>query len=215
MVFTHPCGPWGNWSRLNLWKGGKAADTVIEARRLNRPILKLVNDTIVARCKRGRHVFCEHPAGSEGWLQPEMEGVRALVADGTLMVVKAHGCTMGYQDSVSGLPRKKPIEFVTSMVAAVEIFDGYLCPGNHVHEPLKGGNSNGPRTFEAATWPDKLDDLVSKVIFQQALIEDGLSVSEAFPVLGPPNAAPQPVRRKRRRAVAPLPEAPPADSFKP
>jgi hypothetical protein len=192
-----------------LWKGGRAADTVNEARRLNRPILRLVNNSIVARVKRGRHVFCEHPAGSEGWLQPEMAEVRGLVADGTLMIVKAHGCALGYCDSISKLPHKKPIEFVTSMVAALEIFDGYLCPGDHTHEPLKGGNSNGPRTFQAATWPDLLDDLVSKVIFQQALIEDGLYVAESFPALERPNAPPPPHRRKRRRAVpALLPEVP-------
>ena len=31
-VLTHPCGPWGNWSRFNMSKGGPAEATVLSLR---------------------------------------------------------------------------------------------------------------------------------------------------------------------------------------
>ena len=36
-TFSHPCGPWGAWSRFNLARGGAAADTVLSAREATRP----------------------------------------------------------------------------------------------------------------------------------------------------------------------------------
>ena len=56
----------------------------------------------------GRHVICEHPRGSESWIQPEFAGAHRLIRDGHLYYVKCHGCALGYRDSESGLPYLKP-----------------------------------------------------------------------------------------------------------
>ena len=74
LVLTQPCGPWGNWSRFNLQRGGKAALTVGEAREQGRKILRFVNDTVVQRVKHKRHT-CLHRAAP--W-QPMVGRTRAL-----------------------------------------------------------------------------------------------------------------------------------------
>ena len=88
-VITHPCGPWGNWSRFNMSKGGPAEATVLSLREEWRPLLKLVNRTIVDRVKAKRHVFVgqplrfwQHsrawiwggPKADRRWLSPRAQG---------------------------------------------------------------------------------------------------------------------------------------------
>ena len=60
-MYTQPCAPWGSWSRSDIAKDGKSAETVLEKREQHRPILKGVNDSVVDRMARGRHVFLEEP----------------------------------------------------------------------------------------------------------------------------------------------------------
>ena len=114
LILTQPCGPWGNWSRFNLHRGGKAAFTVEAAREQGRKILKFVNDTVVQRIKNKRHVFIEQPRGSQWLDEPELSGVRALLDSGDLVAISADGCQLGYMDRDSGLPHCKPMVFVTS-----------------------------------------------------------------------------------------------------
>ena len=79
------------------------------------------------RVKAKRHVFVEQPSGSSWLDEPELEGVRALIQSGDLIVIKAHGCQLGYEDADSGLPHFKPSTYVTSMIAAESLFqDSFL-----------------------------------------------------------------------------------------
>ena len=55
-VLTFPCGPWGNYSRINMAKGGPAEQTAMQRREEQRPVLKLVNQLVTQRLKAGRHV---------------------------------------------------------------------------------------------------------------------------------------------------------------
>jgi hypothetical protein len=59
VVISGPCGPWGEWSRCNLKKGGAARDTVMEARALGRPVLNSICRAVLHRLARCRHVFLE------------------------------------------------------------------------------------------------------------------------------------------------------------
>lgn len=57
LVLTQPCGPWGNWSRFNLTRGGKAAETVLHQQQEGRKICKNVNEIAFHRLRMKRHVF--------------------------------------------------------------------------------------------------------------------------------------------------------------
>eukprot|EP00435_Cladocopium_sp_Y103_P024701 s85_g6.t1 len=94
-VITQPCGPWGNWSRFNLAKGGQAALTVLELRAQGRSILKLVAKVIVGRVKAKRHVFIEQPVGSSWLEEEELAEVVELISDGILIQIRVDGCQVG------------------------------------------------------------------------------------------------------------------------
>ena len=166
LVITQPCGPWGNWSRFNLAKGGAAAQ-----RTEGRKILKMVNKTVVDRLKMKRHVFLEQPRGSQWLDEPEMADVKALIDSGDLLMFEVDGCCVGYIDFETGLPNLKPSIYVTSMIAAESILSGLKCSRTHQHQPLEGANAFGLRTAQAAEWPTKLNKLVMDLVLQQAAIE--------------------------------------------
>jgi hypothetical protein len=169
-VITHPCGPWGSWSKFNIARGGSAAETVLSLREDSKPLLALVNKVIKDRVKAKRHVFVEQPYGSESIEKPEMADVRALVEDGSLLALKVDGCQVGYKDRENGLPNKKPSFYLTTMMAAESIFSECVCNCSQ-HQPLEGANKYGPRTAQAAEWPRQLDQLVLECAIQQAHIE--------------------------------------------
>ena len=200
LVITQPCGPWGNWSRFNLARGGQHAITIEELRKDGRHILRLVNKTIVDRVKAKRHVFVEQPRLEE----PELEGVRKLLDSGDRIPLRVDGCQVGYHDAQSGLPHMKPSRYVTSMLAAESVFQHRHCPHDHQHEHLEGRNAFGSRTLQAAEWPQELNKLVYDLILQQAAIENTATVgiAEAYPAEVRPaeqQAGRTPKRRKKGR----------------
>ncbi len=119
-VVTHPCRPWSKWSQLNLAKGGKAAETVEAAREHARPLLKQVNKMVCRHLSVDRHVFLEHPADSLAWEQPEMDAILQHLESGKLMYIRCDGCALGYRDRESGLPYRKSMGIVTSMVSTIQ-----------------------------------------------------------------------------------------------
>ena len=203
LVITHPCGPWGNWSRFNLAKGGTAAVTIEHLRTEGHEVLKTVNKTVKDRVRAQRHVFLEQPLGSQSLEEPEMADVRRLLDEGSLMFIKVDGCVVGYKDSESGLPHKKPSYYVTSLVSAETLFSTCQCDGSHQHEILEGANKFGSRTAQASVWPHQLNEMVITAMLQQREIETTAfrGVHEAFPAEAPstPASAPQQKRRKPRR----------------
>ena len=202
-VITHPCGPWGNWSRFNLAKGGQAAATVVENREATKPLLKLVNKTVKDRVKAKRHVFIEQPLGSESLHEPEMADVLEMAKDGRLIFIQVDGCSVGYKDKESGLPHKKPSYYITSMVAAESVFQHCFCDRSHEHQPLEGNNKFGSRTSQAAEWPQQLNKLVLEAIIQQSAIEKKSlqAVEESYPaeVRQVPDQGSGPNKRQRKR----------------
>ena len=163
-VVTFLCGPWGSWVRFNLHKGG-AASTVERAREATRPLLRLSDEIIDARIRRGRHVLVEQPAGSIVFDLPEMARARAHLESGKLMEAWPHGCFPDYVDAESGLAHKKPMRFLTTSVALLwdALSSGCRrCDGRHRHQELAGSNAQSCRTTQAAEWPDGLDGLALK-----------------------------------------------------
>ena len=121
-VLTQPCGPWGNWSRFNIAKGGSAEITVQRLREDGRPVLSAVNKTVRDRVKANRHIFLEQPLGSQVLEEPEMSDVKRMVEDGTLLYLVVDGCMVGYKDAVTGIPHRKSSFYITSMLVAESVF---------------------------------------------------------------------------------------------
>lgn len=214
VVITHPCGPWGNWSRFNLAKGGQAAETILGLREDNRPVLKTVNKLVRDRVRGRRHVFLEQPLGSKSLEEPEMADVKKLVEDGELLFIVVDGCMVGYKDAESKKPYYKPSYYLTTMIAAESVFHGLRCDRSHQHEPLEGNNMYGSRTKQASVWPHQLNQLVVNCVVQQADIEKNAatSVSEAFPAEVrrlPDQGGRRPKRRRGRVATLTGTAAPP------
>ena len=199
LVITHPCGPWGNWSRFNLARGPPASLTIEELREESLGVLKTVNKTVRDRIRAKRHVFLEQPLGSQSLDEPEMADVKKLIEDGSLMFITVDGCMVGYMDSESRLPHKKPSYYITSMVAAESVFAGCKCSGDHQREVLEGSNCFGRRTAQASVWPHKLNQLVITTILQQQEIENAAikNTYEAFPA--EKREAPGGEARRRKR----------------
>eukprot|EP00434_Breviolum_minutum_P011223 symbB.v1.2.009904.t1/scaffold605.1/size182108/4 len=203
-VITHPCGPWGNWSRFNIAKGGSTAETVLHLREESRPLLKTVNKIVKDRIRAKRHVFIEQPLGSESLEEPEMADVKKMLEEGVLVMIVVDGCMVGYIDRESGLPHKKPSYYITSLVTAEETFKCCRCSGNHEHQPLEGANKFGSRTAQAAEWPSTLNRMVIDCIVQQSAVEKSIAStveSEAFPAERRPADQPDepPLTKRRRR----------------
>ncbi len=183
LVITHPCGPWGNWSRFNLAKGGSAAETVMLLREENRPVLATVNKVVKDRVRAQRHIFLEQPLGSQSLDEPEMSDVKNMVEEEKLIFIRVDGCMVGYVDAESKKPHFKPSYYLTTMIAAENIFEHLRCDGGHEHEPLEGANCFGQRTAQPAEWPMKLNRLVLESVIQQSEIEKNAAanIAEAFP----------------------------------
>ena len=84
-------------SRWNMSQGGKAAQTVLARRDHERPILQLVNDTVVTLVtKQSAHVIIESPRGSQYLEEREMSGVRKLIDEGVLHRIFFDRCAIKY-----------------------------------------------------------------------------------------------------------------------
>jgi hypothetical protein len=76
---------------------------------------------------------------------------------GGLVLIKVHGCQLGYEDAETGLPNFKPSEYVITMIVAGSIFKFAQFDGSHAHQPLERANCFGQRAKQASRrWSDKL-----------------------------------------------------------
>ena len=88
---------------------------------------------------------------------------------------------LGYADSVTGLPYKKPCKLVASMDAALEVFAGCKCDRSHSRELMEGPSGLGQRTLQTPVWPEELDRLVIHSVIKQAEFDNDNADYDAFP----------------------------------
>ena len=161
-VITHPCGPWGNWSRFNIAKGGSTAETVLQPSRREPTFAEDRSNKIVKdRIRAKRHVFIEQPLGSESLEEPEMADVKKMLEEGVLVMIVVDGCMVGYIDRESGLPHKKPFilyHFVGHCWR--KLSNAADVPGTMNTNHLKEQTSSVSRTAQAAEWPSTLNRMV-------------------------------------------------------
>ena len=108
---SFPCSPWGGPSRINMFVGGKARETVMRQREESRKHLALTAQVCATHVRRGRHVLIEQPMGSLAMQQPEMQPIIDLREKGDIFLVRCYGCQLGYRDAQTGISYAKPMEF--------------------------------------------------------------------------------------------------------
>ncbi|CAK0863333.1 unnamed protein product, partial [Prorocentrum cordatum] len=180
LVVSHPCSPWGNWSRFNMARCPETERKILAKREANRPILRQVGSSVDSRVRRGFHVALEHPQGSEAFDQPEMSRIRSLLDKGIPRKVTFDGCQVGCHDAESGLAHRKPMMINATMDTLVEALSDKKCSCTQ-HEQLKGRNKFGPRTLQAAQWPEELNHIVARSIVQQAIVDNAADTDWQFP----------------------------------
>ena len=95
----------------------------------------------VAQLRAGRHFIAEHPQGSDLWKMLVWQTI--LNTEGVVSVL-VHQCMAGLIGPRSGLPIKKPTEFVASDEALIKHLHGLICNGRHQHAQLDARERGGP-----------------------------------------------------------------------
>ena len=99
----------------------------------------------------------EHPHAASSWKHRAME---RLLARPNVIYTKADQCQYGLQGQ-SGLPQRKRTGFATNSEAISQALCK-LCPGNHEHEVIIGGN----RSQRSQVYPEKLRAAILKAYSQ-------------------------------------------------
>eukprot|EP00435_Cladocopium_sp_Y103_P059905 s740_g21.t1 len=133
VVCSPPCGPFCQIQSLNFPK--MATERVMRIVGEGLQHLR----TAARVCKRqhlkGKFFVLEHPRGSKAWLEEEIEELKQM--DG-VFVCKFDMCQFGMR--VKDKLNKKPTTILTnSEEIALQL--NRVCPGDHEHESLMGGNA--------------------------------------------------------------------------
>ena len=134
------CGPWGNFSRLNMSKSSKTADTIQAKRKHERKHLRLCNELFLHQMVVGGHFHMEQPLGSELIHQPEVRDIRL----GTLCTT-FDMCEVGKllapaatkQRRGNNFLRKRTTVYTTSPLFH-RSFDHRYCQRRHDHTRIEG-----------------------------------------------------------------------------
>ena len=134
------CGPWGNFSRLNMSKGQRTAEQIQAKRRHEKVHLRLCNELFLHQMVVGGHFHMEQPQGSELIYQPEVRDVRLgtlcttfdMCEVGRLLAPKSMKQRRG-----NNYLRKRTMVFTTSPLFH-RAFDHRYCQKNHDHVKIEG-----------------------------------------------------------------------------
>lgn len=128
------CGPWGNFSRLNLCRGENTRAKILSDRKVQRQYLELCNEVYNYQTRHGQHFYMEQPQGSEVFEQEEV----ADITRGTLCSV-FDMCEVGKLRMPKGnnFLRKRSVVRTTSRELH-ESLDARYCNRRHKHQPIEG-----------------------------------------------------------------------------
>ena len=119
-----PCGPWTQWTNMNLHRHGEDFAKKLEAEReRSRKMLRRFCRLAKAVSKSGGRVTFEWPRFCSGWSLKEL---RALIRDVNMHLVDFDGCQVGLCDD-SGVPFLKRWRIATSCGRTARLFSGLRC----------------------------------------------------------------------------------------
>ena len=145
--FSWPCSPWCAWSRMNIAKGGSAAEKVLTMRGRQRVFLRLVEQAWALQQMLGGHAHAENPMTSEAWQE--------LVL-GPVFEADFHMCAVGLRCPKTKGPVLKPTRILTSDSKLAAELSQYRCPGHKGHQHLEGSWRGISLTKWAEVYPSKL-----------------------------------------------------------
>ena len=128
------CGPWGNFSRLNMCRSSSTRDKIMSARAEQQTHLELCNEVYEFQIAEGGHFHIEQPQGSEVFEQPVMGNI----VMGTLRTV-FDMCEVGKLKVPKGnnYLRKRSVVRTTSRELH-ESLDARYCNKRHNHQQIEG-----------------------------------------------------------------------------
>ena len=128
------CGPWGNFSRLNMCRSSSTRHKIQTARAEQQTHLELCREVYEYQVVKGNHFHMEQPQGSEVFDQPVLESVVL----GTLKTV-FDMCEVGKLRVPTGnnFLRKRTTVRTTSRELH-ESLDARYCNQRHKHQPIEG-----------------------------------------------------------------------------
>ena len=148
-----PCNPWCAWSRMNLHKGGNAAEGVLKKRQEHRVFLRLAEHVWQLQVLVGGHVHAENPQGSAAWAELQL---------GLVFEADFHMCALGLKCPKTGGPVMKPTRVITTDPALAEVVRQWRCPGHENHAHLEGTHQGRSLTSFAETYPKQFCNRVAK-----------------------------------------------------
>ena len=134
------CGPWGNFSRLNMSRSTSTADRIHKKRHHKRVHLRLCNEIFLHQMTVGGNFHMEQPQGSELILQPEVRDIRVGTSCTTFDM-----CEVGKLLAPQQLKQKRGNNYLrkrttvyTSSLLFHRAFDHRYCSKNHDHVRIEG-----------------------------------------------------------------------------
>ena len=130
------CGPWSNWSRLNMGKSITLESKILQERHSEKIHLQVCSGLFVFQLLRGPrfHSHVEQPLGSELMIQRELRPV----TDHSLRAV-CDMCTAGnlvHPETHEKL--RKGTQIWTTSTIMHRALEQYQCVGDHPHDTIQG-----------------------------------------------------------------------------
>ena len=165
VLFAAPaCTPWGANAR------GWPSDKRTAQRTHQRPALQFLAAVCVLQQLLGRTYIIENPKGSDSW-RDSLSPLSHLVnptSTGAGVFTNLDQCAFGAQ--IQDRPIKKSTELLSNHSLPNLCCH---CPGDHDHLHLRGSDSNGSLTAQAAVYPSGLCSAVLGTVGQAAAQRTG------------------------------------------
>ena len=122
----------------------------------------------------GGDVVFEWPAYNHLWKQ---SSVISMINELNMQRAVFHGCQLGLVSVKNWLPIKKPWAFETAIPQIVEAFQPLKCPGDHMHDPYAGWDTNVSGFY---TWQmtDKMHECFLERMHEVKIDEADVAIAE-------------------------------------
>ena len=137
----------------NLCKGRISEGVQRVKRAEGQALLRFAMVVATRQCRENRKFAFEHPTSATSWREP---CVRKLLSRSTVKVAAFHQCCFGLRSKVKQDLQLKPTSIMTNSNHIFEAFNGKMCSGDHVHQPIIGQEGGMSRSSWAACYPPDL-----------------------------------------------------------
>ena len=166
--YSPECGPWCQWSNMNMSKSVTACEAILTKRR--EQIWQVALGIVLFRFQEENkaHFDMEQPRGSALWKTPGMSEIR----ENTLWN-EFDMCRIGdLRDPQTQEPIRKRMTVCSTSVDLHLALHGKLCSGEHHHRPIAGNTHVDGHCVKLSQWtelyPQKFARQVAKVLIHES-----------------------------------------------